>query len=135
MPKYYSRPDIYGLRIEVKDQNKWKNIFRRWNQYYVGDIVRLIVYIEQISSTAPDFSRIRVAEKLPSSEKYVWREIGPGGRGFIDIKFAIRGDVLDTSGDDIWRIEFVPKEGKKEGQIEKPIRIFDAGIINRDVRR
>lgn len=131
VPNYYSWEDEdLKLRVKVRDQNKWKSIFHNYTYYYVGDIVKLVVYIEKLNIDSPDFSRIRIAEKVPSSKEYVPRKIGPGKADFISVVFAIRGQVLDESGDDIWRLEVC------EGELVKLSRkIFDAGVVNKDSRR
>jgi hypothetical protein len=130
MPNYCSWEDM-GLRIDVRDQNRWKIFLPAWNDYYIGDSVKLVITIERLSPDAPSFKNLRIAEKLPSSEKYIPRKIGPGRADFTTVKFAIRGDILDTSGDDVWRLEV----RSKKDSIEKSRRIFDAGISSRDSGR
>jgi hypothetical protein len=129
MPNYYSWED-FGLRVNIRDQNKWKTIFHNYTYYYIGDIVRLVISIEQTSINAPNFADIRIAEKVPSSKEYAARKIGPQKRGFTNVVFAIQGDVLDESGDDVWRLEI-----HKEDSVKIARKIFDAGIVNRDMQR
>ena len=106
MPNYYSWEDHeLKLRVNVRDQNKWKSFFHNYTYYYVGDIVRLVISIERMGIDSPTFSQIRIAEKTPSSKEYLPRMIGEGKRSFEGATIAIRGQVLDESGEDIWRLE------------------------------
>lgn len=130
MPNYYSWED-FELKVDVCDQNKWKTRFHQWKHYYIGDIVKLVISIERLTLDAPSFTDIRITEKMPASAGYIARKPGPGSAtSFTKVVFAIRGDVLDESGDDVWRLEV-----HKTGLTKKSRKIFDAGISNRDTRR
>jgi hypothetical protein len=131
MPKYY-KGEISGLHYEVRDQYRWRRLFPKWVHYYIGESIKLIISIERLEPGAPNFSRVIIAEKLPSSTKYIPRKPEAGGRaGFTTVEFPIRGHILDTSGDSMWRLEV----RSETGEIKKWTRIFDASIANRDVQR
>jgi len=129
MPKY-QKWEEQGLKVTVRDQNIWKRIFHKWNFYYIGDIVKLVISIERHSPTAPPINHILITEKTPQSENYIARNPKQEKAWFTGVIFAIRGDVLDESGDDLWRLEI-----HKNEKIEWSRKIFDAGISNRDNHR
>ena len=129
MPNYYSWEE-QDLKVIVQDQNKCKSLFSKWNHYYVGDIVRLVISIERLSPKAPPINHILITEKTPKNENYVARKPVPGKAYFNKTIFAIRGNVLDASGDDLWRLEIHEDE-----KIEWSRKIFDAGIANKDAMR
>lgn len=130
MPNYYHWED-FGLKVIVRDQNKWKSTFHMLYQYHVGDVIRLVITIERLSPSAPNFNKIIISEKTPTKGNYIPRKPGPGSANFTKIVFAVRGDVLDESGEDVWKLEV----RSKDGSIDKSRNIFDAGIANRDAMR
>lgn len=133
MPKYY-KGKISGLYFETRDQYKWRRLFPNLMPYYVGESVKLIVSIERQETGAPGFSRVIISEKLPSSSEYIPRKPGTGcypSGSLNKIEFPIRGDIHDTSGDTVWRLEVRSTSGEKEIST----RIFDAGILNHDAKQ
>jgi len=129
MPKYHSWEE-QGLKVKVRDQNIWKRKFTKWNFYYIGDIVKLVISIERLSPEATPINNIFITEKTPQSDKYIARKPEQKKAWFTGVILAIRGDVLDEPGDDLWRLEI-----RKNGKIEWSRKIFDAGISNRDNHR